>query len=82
MEVGNGLASVRTIINDDPKSRLELQSLCHLACHQEKMTEDRLILAFGRNNPRNWLSWNDQHVDGSLRIDVVQNDTDIILVLD
>ena len=82
VQVRNGLAGERAVVHDEAESVAKLKLSRHDARHQDEMTENGLITRRGFTDPRDHFLRHNQQVDGRLRLDVVEHDAMLILMLD
>ena len=82
VQVWDGLGGVRAIVNDETETPRETEFFCHRARGEEQMAEHGLVGRRGFADARDGLFRNDQEVNGRLRLDVVEDDAEFILVLD
>jgi tetratricopeptide (TPR) repeat protein len=64
------------------KAAGEFEFLGENAGREQQMAEERLVGGDGFAHAGNELFWNDQKMDRSLGLDVVQDDAEVVLVLD
>ena len=81
MNVKYGLPSARAVIDDHPVSlRVQPPVLGNFFCGQEEMA-DEVPVGFGHAvNIGNMLFWNDECVDGRLRVHVLEGGHEIVFV--
>lgn len=73
MQVGNGFASVRTIIEDQPKTGFcEPQLVGNFGGFEEEIAEDLLVLSASLGNARDRFLWDDKHMDWGLGFNIVK----------
>ena len=82
MQVGHGLAGVSAVVDDQSKTVRELQFPGDLSGDQQQVAEDGLIVGARLADSGNHLLRNDQQVHGRLRLNVVQDDAVLVLMLD
>ena len=82
VQVGDALGGIRAIVHDKAKSALEAEFLRELPCDGEEMPDMGLIGGLEGLDPRYQFFGDDEQVDGGLRLDVVDGDAEIVLVLD
>ena len=82
MEVGDGLGSVRAVVDDQAKAAIEVQLLGHHARGQQQVSEGGLIPERGFADARYNFFGYDQQVNGGLWLDVVEDDAVFVLMLD
>lgn len=81
MKMGDGFAGVGTIINNEAKSTLiESEFFRNFTTRPEKMTEDRNLFVAAEGDTDNRFFRDDEKMSRGLRIDIVDGDTEIILV--
>lgn len=80
MQMGNGFASVGTIVNHDAEARIEIELLGEVSCGEEEMAEQGLVFGSRFTNARDELLGHDQHMHGGLRLHIVKGDTEVVLV--
>ena len=78
----HGFAGVRAMVDHEAKTLGELELAGDRTGDEEEMAEDRLVLGFGLTDPGYHFFGDNQEVDGRLRLDVVEHDTEFILVFD
>lgn len=83
MNVKYGLPCACAVIDDHPVSlRVQPPVLSDFFCDQEEMA-DKISVGFGHAvNIGNMLFWNDESVDGRLRVHVLEGGHEIIFVND
>ena len=82
VEVRHGFAGVAAMVDDQAEAVGELEFSGDGAGDEEKMAKDALIGVGGIAHARYQFFGDDQKVDGRLRIDVVEHDAVLVLVLD
>lgn len=82
MEVRDGFAGVGAVVHDEAVAVGELESFRHGAGDEQEVAEEGLVGVGGLANARDGLLWNNEQMDGRLRLDVVQDDTERVLVFD
>lgn len=81
MHVRNAFSAIRTVIDDESIARFgNTQFSSQGRGGKQQMTKQSLIRCHGEVHPRNQFFRNHEHVNGCLRIDVVNRDTQIVLV--
>lgn len=83
MEMGNGLATVRAVVDHRAETRL-IDSLIarDFSCGKQQMPENFLILGGGFANPGDRFARNNQDMGGSLWGNIPEGATDRITVND
>lgn len=82
MEVRDGFAAVGAVVDHETKAAGEFEFLGENAGREQQVAEERLVGGRGLAHAGNELFWNDQKMDRSLGLDVVQDDAEVVLVLD
>lgn len=82
MEVRDGLAGVRTVVNHDPKSVSQSELFGHNSSCDQEVTEDGFVRRAGFSQSRYQFFRYNEEMDRSLRLDVVQDDALVVLVFD
>ena len=82
MEVRDGFTAVGAVVDHEAKATGEVEFPGENACGKKEVSEERLVACGGFAHAGNEFFWNDQQVDGSLRLDVVQDDAEVVLMLD
>lgn len=82
MQVRNAFTAVRTVIDDNAEPLGQLQSGGKLSGGEEQMTEQGFVARLGEAEPHDPSLGDDENVHRSLRIDVVNRDALVVLVLD
>ncbi len=82
VQVGDALGGIRAIVHDKAKSALEAEFLRELPRDGEEMPHMGFIGGLEGFDPRYQLFGDDEQMDGGLRLDVVDGDAEIVLVLD
>jgi hypothetical protein len=82
VQMWHGFRSMRAVVDHDPESLSEIQFFRHLAGHEQQVAKRRFVLSRRFPESRNKFLGHDQEVNRSLRLDVVQDDTLVVLVLD
>lgn len=82
VEVGDGFAGVGAIVNHDAKAGGEVEFLRNHAGNDEEVAEDGLVFGGGFADARYQFFRDDEEVRRRLRLDVVENDTAVVLVFD
>jgi hypothetical protein len=81
VQMRHRLAAVRTVIDDQPKTGIEDAFLFrHGLRDQEKMAQQRFIGCRGGTDSRDFFFWNDQDMDGRLRMNIVKGNAEVIFV--
>ena len=80
VQVRHGLPSVRAVVHHDPKTLRQAFAVGDFTGHEEQVSKESGVLFACFTDTRDWLSWNYQKVDGSLRIYVAQHDALIVLM--
>jgi hypothetical protein len=73
---------MRAVVYDQAEAIRKLQFFRDRAGNEEQMAQDCLIGGAGFADPWDHFLWNDQQVNGCLRLDVMQDDTVFVLVFD
>lgn len=83
MNVKYGLPGAGAVVDDHPVSlRVQPPVLSNFSCSQEKMA-DQVSVGFGHAmNVGNMFFWNDESVDGRLRVHILEGGHEIIFVND
>jgi hypothetical protein len=82
VEVGNGFTAVGAVVDDETKAAGEVEFPGENAGGEKEVAEERLVGGDGFANARNGLLRDDQQVNGSLGLDVVQDEAEVVLVFD
>ena len=82
MEVRNGFTAVGAVVDDETKAAGEVEFPGENAGGEKEVAEERLVGGDGFANARNGLLRDDQQVNGSLGLDVVQDEAEVVLVFD
>ena len=82
MEVRDGLSAKRAVIHDQAEALGELEFFREDAGGQEQVAEHRLIGGGGFADAGDQFFRDDEQVHGSLRLNVMENDAEVVLVLD
>lgn len=82
VEMGNRLAAEWAVVDDDSKTLIQLELACEGSCGEHQLAQQGLIVSSRLREPWNGLLGDDQHMDGSLWVDVMQGDAIVILVGD
>ena len=82
MQMGNTLTSVRAVVDDYPVAFRQFQFLRHMGGNQQQVTQQVLVLGGGLTDPCKRFFRDDQKMDGSLRVDIMNNECLIILIND
>ena len=82
MEMRDGFAAVGAVVDHEAKAAGEFEFLGENAGCEQQVAEERLVVGRGFTHAGNEFFWNDQQLDRSLRLDVMQNDAEVVLVLD
>lgn len=82
VQMRNGFAAVGAVVDHETKTAGEFEFLCENARRKQQVAEERLVGGDGFAHAGNELFWNDQKMDWSLGLDVMQNDAEVVLVLD
>ena len=79
MKVENGLTTALTVIDDKTKSVIDTQLLCHFSRNDKQVTQ-KVVVLIGAASMRDRFSRNNQNVCWRLRIDILDDDTLLVLV--
>jgi hypothetical protein len=82
VEMRDGFAAVGAVVDHEAKAAGEVEFLGENAGGEQEVAEKRLVGGGGFTHAGNEFFWNDQQVDGSLGLDVVKDDAELVLVLD
>lgn len=82
MEVGDGFAGVGTVVDDHSESLVQTQLIGHIAGDQHQVSEHGSLLVGGLGDPVDPLLGYDQEMDRGHRIDVADDDAELILEFD
>jgi hypothetical protein len=83
MEMGDGLTTVRTVINGYTEASVrDAFTAGNLPGGEQQVTESGGILRRGCGDPWDGFARHDENVDGGLRGNVAKGDTKIVLVDD
>lgn len=82
MKMWNGLSAVRTVVDHDPVAFGEVQLFRGCGGDKEKVAEQGLIGRGRFGEARNVFFRYDQQMHRCLRLNVVKDHTEIVLVLD
>ena len=82
MQVRDGFAGMRPVVDDEAKTMGELEFFRDLPGDEQEVSEDGLVVGGGLADARNDFLRHDQQVHRGLRLDVVENDAMLILVFD
>ena len=82
MQMGNALAGVGAVVDDEPVAAGELEFFRDDARHDEEMAELGFVVGGGFTDAWNKFFRDDQQMNGRLRLDVVDDDAAVVLVLD
>jgi len=78
VEVGDGFAAILAVVDDQAEAGfflIEQVELCgDVAGDEEEVAEEVGVLVFGAADARDGFFWNDEDVDGSLWVDVVEGE--------
>lgn len=80
--MGNRLAAEWTVVDDDPKTLIELKLACEGSCGEHQLAQQGLIVSSRLREPWDGLPGYDQHMYRSLWVDIMQGDAIVILVGD
>ena len=83
VEMRNRFSGIFAMIDHEPKTlraRRDPELSGNLTGGEKHRTEGGLIRGFGLTKTRNDLPWNDEHVDRSLRLDVVERNAVLVLM--
>ena len=78
----DGFAAVGAVVDHEAKAAGEVEFLGENAGGEKEVAEERLVGGGGFTHAGNEFFWNDQKMDRSLRLDVMQDDAEVVLVLD
>lgn len=80
MEVWDGLAPIRAIINDETETGVvEALQLGNVLGNVDQMAEQRFVGDLGFGHARDFLLGDDQDMDRRLGIDVVEGQAEVVL---
>ena len=82
MEVRDGFAAVRAIVDGDAKALFELELLSKRGGGEEEVAKDGSVFGGGFTDARDGLAGYDEQVHGSTRSDIVEGDARCVLMLD
>ena len=82
VEVRNGFTSVGAVVDDETKAAGEVEFPGENAGSEKQVAEERLIGGGGFADAGNKFFRDDEQVNRSLGLDVVQDDAEVVLVLD
>lgn len=82
MKMRNGFASERAIVDHDAETFGKVEFLRHRTCREKEMSKDGFIARGSLRQTRDQLFRHDQQVHGRLRLDVMKDDTLVVLVFD
>ena len=82
MEMRDGFAAVGAVVDHEAKAAGEVEFLGENAGGEKEVAEERLVGGGGFTHAGNEFFWNDQQMDRCLRLDVMQNDAEVVLVKD
>ena len=82
MEMRDGFAAVGAVVDHEAKAAGEVEFLGENAGGEKEVAEKRLVGGGGFTHAGTEFFWNDQKMDRSLGLDVVQDDAEVVLVLD
>jgi hypothetical protein len=83
MEMRYAFPAIRAIIDDQTETRvMQAFLLGHGLRNKDEMTQKRFVLGSGCRNARDFLFWNDQDVNRSLRVDIVESQAEIVFIND
>lgn len=82
MEVRHRLARVRAMIDREPEATGESELSRHHAGHHEQMAEHGLVGRLSFADPGDDSLGNDQQMNGRLRLNVMDDDAELVLVFD
>ena len=80
--MGDALARVRAVVDDEAEAVGELELFREEMGDEEKMAYYDLIRGGHLADPRDEFLRHDDQVNGRLRLDVVEDDAEFVLVLD
>ena len=82
MQVRHGFAAVGAVVDHNAEAGAEVQFFCQGLRRQQEMTEQSLVTGDGLIEARDKSLREDQHVHWRLRLDVVDGETQVILMDD
>lgn len=83
MQMGDGLACVRAVVEDQTEAGLaEPDELGNFRRLEQKMAQNFVVFRFGFGHSRNRFLGDDEHVSRSLRFDVVESQDKVVLIND
>jgi hypothetical protein len=82
VQVGNALAPVRTVIDDDAEALGQLETGGELTRCEEQVTEQGLVAGLSQTEPIDAAFRDYEHMHRRLGIDVMNGDALVVLVLD
>ena len=80
MDVVDGLATVFAGIDNSPIASVEAFRQGNLGGHPMQVADQRIVLFAGVSNRGNVFARNDEHMHGSLRIDISEGIALVILI--
>ncbi len=82
VEVGHALAAVRAVVDHKSEPFVEAQLVSDFPGREQQVTEHGLVLGGGFTDARNHFFGNDQHVHRRLRLNIVNDNAEIVLEFD
>ena len=83
MEMGNGFATVGPVVDDDAETVCGVAFLPRdFTNFEHEMSEKCLIFGFRKSNTGEGFLWDKEKVNGSLRGDVAEAETEVIFIDD
>ena len=82
VEVRNGFAGVGAVVNHEAEAGGKVEFFCDDVRDREQVAEDGFVGGRGCGEAWNQLFGDDQQVHGGLRLDVVEDDAEVVFVFD
>ena len=82
VKVGNRFTAVRAVVHDEAEAVFEIQLPGQSASGAEEVAEQGLVGGSGFADARDEFFRDDQQVNRGLRMEVVEDDAEVVLVLD
>jgi hypothetical protein len=82
VEMRNAFAGIGAVVDDEAEALHQAEFLGDDAADDNKMADQRFVGSGGIADPRNLLFRDNQQMDRRLRLDVVNDDAAVVLMLD
>src|SRR4051812_6614067 len=82
VQMRDGFARIRTVVHNEPEAAAEGKFFGKDPRREEEMADDELIIGRCGFNPGNWFFGNEQKVHRRLRLNIMNDDAELVFVFD